>query len=257
MSRNRTRNRSNSVSNTNQSGTSAESQTPTDSNEQTDEVDVNNEQAEQEQQAPMEVVADDLTGATQTPVEKEEAAEPEKAEETEVPQETPAPEETIQAVTTPPVEQTQVSEEEVLVDSTTVFPEDNANVAKLKEILKELKEALSAYGKTPEEFAAAAKLHSSLVRHVVNNARSEIFDVVLAFYEENIDGVCDPMEFMKGSTLMSSSEEQQLGYLNNLFYQLAKKRFVRVDQARIVNVLKRPEIFTYFKRRMDGIKANA
>lgn len=147
--------------------------------------------------------------------------------------------------------------EEAVVDSTTPVEGDTPQVIKLKGILKELKEALQGYGKEPEHFKQAAAITVVLTRHVVNNARQEVFDALLAFFEENKDGVCSHQEFMKGSTTLSATDEHQVGFLHNLFLQLANRRFFKVNHAQVVNVLKRPEIANYFSRKVAGIKANS
>jgi len=211
---------------------------------------------------------DDVTDETQTPAEENKTLEQTETigdtvtgSEVKVTPETPEDEvETSEPQTTEPIAVadaiSEPASEEVPVEEPT-SNNDAPNVAKLKEILKLLKEALEGPGKNPEDFAHAAKLTTVLTRHITNNARPEVLDTLLAFYEENKDGVCGATEFMKGSTTLSATDEHQVGFLHNLFLQLANKRFFRVNDAQVVNILKRPEIATYFKRRVAGYKANA
>jgi hypothetical protein len=280
--RNRNRNRHQYQKPNTESPSSQESLNEDSSNENEDNV--TNEDNQEESAEQTETIGDDLTG--QTPSQQEEVVGSETSEEsTEVVEEdkvvTPESGNDLEPPViaegiTPPVKlrgatncliQADEAEfpnaimssepaEETAVDSTTPVEGDTVAVVKLKQILKELKEALQGYGKEPEHFKHAATITVVLTKHVTNNARSEVFDALLAFYEENKDGVCKPEEFMKGSTTLSATDEHQVGFLHNLFLQLAHRRFFKVNHTQVVNVLKRPEIANYFSRKVAGIKAN-
>jgi hypothetical protein len=255
MARNRNRNRNNFHSGTTppkvESVISQDDQNSISENEVNVDNEQNNESTPDVEQQTPEVISDDVTN--------KDTAAPQSPPEGSNDEDKTSSQETVQVDVAPQqIDTPVVSEDVVIVSDDIVVPstEDNPKVARLKEILTELKVALSGHGKQPEDFARAAQINASLVRFVIGNARPEVLDTLLAFYVENIDGVCSPTEFMKGSTTLSAAEEQQLGYLNNLFYQLATRRFVKINNAQVVNVLKRPEISTYFQRRMAGIKAH-
>jgi len=242
MARNRNRNRNNRNINTSTNvdqGVSENIETPIEENEDIVDNQKNNESVDPTGTQGDEIIGDDVTNQNTSPPKEEETAEETSQDETE-------------EVEVEVVEELIIMSDDMVVPST----EDTPKVAKLKEILSELKVALSGHGKTPEEFLHAAQLNATLVRYVMANYRPEVLDTLLAFYEENLDGVCRPTEFLKGSTTLSATEEQQVGLLHHLFYQLATKRFIKVNNSHVVNILKRPEIGNYFQRRMAGIKAN-
>lgn len=272
--RNRNRNRHQYQKPNTESGSVQESSLGDSSNENED--DVINEDNQEQSTEQTETIGDDLTG--QAPPQQEAITGTTDQEEfTKIVEEDKAVvqenlngiiSEVISENTTNPTEVNGTTEtldkvvssesaEEAVVDSTTPVEGDTPQVIKLKGILKELKEALQGYGKEPEHFKQAAAITVVLTRHVTNNARQEVFDALLAFFEENKDGVCSHQEFMKGSTTLSASDEHQVGFLHNLFLQLANRRFFKVNHAQVVNVLKRPEIANYFSRKVAGIKANS
>lgn len=132
---------------------------------------------------------------------------------------------------------------------------DDENVEKLKLMLAALKAKLGGYGKDPENFKIAAKQASTVTKFVISHPKTNVLDTLLAFFNENKDGVCAAENFMKGSTTLPATEEQQLGFLFNLFSDLANKRLVGVNASLVINVLKKPEIVNYFQRKVAGLKA--
>lgn len=148
-----------------------------------------------------------------------------------------------------------IVEAEVLTGATAPSAEDTEQVTRLKLLLIDLKAGLSARGKTPEDFRNAAKVASMVTKFVIANPKPPVLDTLLAFYVENKTGVCKPEEFMKGSTTLNRTDEQQVGFLNGLFSDIANGRATRINSAYVVNVLKRTEFVEYFKRKMNALRA--
>ena len=134
--------------------------------------------------------------------------------------------------------------------STSLSSDDDELVAALKLQLASFSKALSRPGSKPEDYRAAAKLALQITKFVIQTPKVSVLDALLAFFEENINGVCSQQMFMKGSTTLSGSDEQQVGFLYNLFAQMAMKQQVRINNQQVVAILKKPEIANYYQRRM-------
>lgn len=144
-----------------------------------------------------------------------------------------------------------VEENPVAVDTV-----DDPLVAELNVKLTEFKTALEGFGKTPEDFKDAAKKAAGVTKFVLKNAKPQVLDALLAFFVANKDGVATPAEVMKGSTTLPRGEEQQVGFLFNLFMALANRRVQNVNNSAIINVLRKPEIASYYLRKANGIRAS-
>lgn len=147
----------------------------------------------------------------------------------------------------------EIVQSEVL--STTEASGDDEQMVKFKNLLIDTKRALEGRGKVPEDFRTAANLTSKITKFIITQPRQQYLDTLLAFFIENKDGVCHGTEFMKGSTTLSRNDEQQLGFLNSLMNDLANRRISKVNHALITSVMRKPEIAEYFKRKMNGLKA--
>lgn len=134
--------------------------------------------------------------------------------------------------------------------------EENKKVAELNEKLALLKEALEGFGDKPDDFRAAAKKASDVVKFVTKFPTTPVLDALLAFFVDNKDGVTKGTNIMKGSTTLPANEEKAVGVLFNLFYELANRRIGSINPGFINSVLKKPEIVNYYNRRKAGIKQN-
>jgi hypothetical protein len=139
----------------------------------------------------------------------------------------------------------------------TITVADDEHVQTLKIQLAAFSKAVMRPGKKPEDFRNAATLAVQITKHVIQYPKVPVLDALLDFFRDNMDGVCAPTNFMKGSTTVGHSDERQVGYLYNLFSDLANKTVVRISNAQVINVLKKPEIAEYFNRKMAGIRQAA
>lgn len=136
-------------------------------------------------------------------------------------------------------------------------PEDTEVIHDLKIKLIELKKALQVKGKTPDEFKATAKITASFVKYLIKHPKNTAFDLVLGFFEENRNGVCEAREFMKGSTTLPGNEEQQVGLVFNLFDSLASKKPMPINTGLVYQVLKKVEFANYYTRKATGLRARS
>jgi hypothetical protein len=134
-------------------------------------------------------------------------------------------------------------------------PTDNENLTALRQIMRDFVKANTKPGKTPEHFKESASLAAALTRMVVQRPHIDVLDTLLEFFEENPKGVCDPTEFMKGSSTLSSKDEQTVGALFGLFNDLAKKASVKVNNGFLLQLLK-GSILNYYNRK-DAINLAA
>lgn len=146
--------------------------------------------------------------------------------------------------------------EEVVEEETGPVRSSDPIVADLENKLDEYKDLLAAYGKNPKDFKAAAAKSASIMKLVVKNPKVPVLDALLKFFVDNKDSVAKPDVFMSGSTSLPHGDEQQVGVLFNLFYSLANKRTERVSVSFVTNILKKPEIISYYNRKVAGYMAN-
>lgn len=132
---------------------------------------------------------------------------------------------------------------------TAVSDNDSDNMVTLKKLLEEFVTANAAFGSSPDDFRTSAKLTATITKHVIRYPKVDILDKLLSFFEANLDGVCDPTNFMKGSTSLPSADEQQVGYLYGLFYSLARRNNMSVNSSQVISVLKKPELANYYQRK--------
>lgn len=173
--------------------------------------------------------------------------------------ETPAPVETPEEQ---PAAQSEAPAEEPVVETVAVaaevapVAEQPPVVAGLTTLLATYKEQLSSYGKNPGDFKEPAKTLARVAKYVIDNPQRPVLDALLAFFVENKDGVAAIENIMRGSTTLPGEDERRVGLLVNLFAGLATKRIIPVQQTTVINALKRNEIFDYYNRKANGIKAH-
>ena len=155
------------------------------------------------------------------------------------------------AVVAPVVEADPVVE--VPVESVDDPVDDDEQVTALKIQLAAFAKLVGRPGKSPEDFKSAAKTAVQFTQFVIKYPKVPVLDALLAFFEENIDGACNPKNYMKGSTTLSRTDEQQVGFLYGLFSDLARKQSVKINSGLVVQILKKPEIVGYYNRRISGL----
>lgn len=133
---------------------------------------------------------------------------------------------------------------------------DNEPVRDLKVMLTAFKERLSNGGTQPEEFMLAARQASAITNHVIALPKVDVLDTLLAFFEENREGVCRPENVLQGTSTLNPDEDQKISYLFTLFLDLAARRAMPVNAAAVARILRKPEIGNYYNRRVAGIRAN-
>lgn len=143
--------------------------------------------------------------------------------------------------------------EETEVVATT---ESNPKTDRIKAVLADLKVALSRPGKDPKEFREAARLTATLTKLAITNPHTEVLDTILAFFVAENDGVAKPDVFMKGSTTLPKTEEQQVGFLFTMFSDLANRRPTKINSSLVINILRKPEFTSYYTRKVSGFKSN-
>lgn len=238
------------------------SRTPVAQTPSTEETTVSTPEVIEDTLTPKQPVETNGAPTAETPAQEEAPAQEDAAPQDDAEAETPEDEGTSDPVdeanvADEPVEETIVAETE---NETPVEVDINTNVdplvAELNAKLAEFKSALEGYGKTPEDFKDAAKKAAGVTKFVLKNAKPQVLDALLAFFVANKDGVATPAEVMKGSTTLPRGEEQQVGFLFNLFMALANRRVQNVNNSAIINVLRKPEIASYYLRKANGIRAS-
>lgn len=197
---------------------------------------------DQPEQAPHDVMPPDLTPA---PVAADSVPTPEVITGTE-PALASEP-----AVETAPLEVTQEDTAEV---EAAVVEIDNTDphVAKLNLLLQMFKEQNEQPGQVPEHFSESARTALAVTKYVIDKPKVEVLDALLAFFVAERDGVCSPIEYLKGSTTLSKFDEQKVGFLFNMFSDMSHRRGGPINSAHVAVVLGRQEIVGYYNRKRAG-----
>lgn len=140
-------------------------------------------------------------------------------------------------------------DEEVETSVLTVTADDDQATAKLKGLLTAWRSASLVAGRDVAHFKEAGVLSGRITRAIIDRPIDRMLDTLLAFFEEEKDGVCRETESAKGVLNLPQTEAMQAAFLWTLFTNMATKNFTRVDGGQVLNVLKRQEILTYYNRR--------
>lgn len=168
-------------------------------------------------------------------------------------QETPIDEEEFDETAETETPETELAPELVVEEPVS---EERRIVIGLNDKLAELKTLLEGFGEKPESFKLAARKSLDVAKYVLKYPKNDVLDALVVFFVENKDGVASGAEILKGSSTLGMEDEQLVSVLFNLFANIANKRTARVENGFVNGVLKRPEIMTYYNRRIAGIKAN-
>ncbi len=123
---------------------------------------------------------------------------------------------------------------------------EDPKVNHLNDLLRDFVEANNVSGDTPDHFANSARLANVITQYVINNPTIPVLNHLKDFFIANADGVCSAKNYMKGSTTLNFNDEQQVGFLYNLFKDIASGVRPRKNEALIIQVLKRIEILEYY-----------
>lgn len=143
--------------------------------------------------------------------------------------------------------------EEVVVETTAGVSEDNLQVAQLNALLVEFVIENTRPHSTPAGFQESAKKLVTITNFIIKSPKPVILDAFLAFIKANMGNVSKPENFLKGSTLLSKTDEQRVAFLYNLFRDIAVGSRVALNTNLVTNVLKRPEFIGYYNRQMNRL----
>lgn len=174
------------------------------------------------------------------------------------PQQAPADAEFVQAVAATVSEDVIEAATEAEGLSTDIRDGDSETLVTLKNLLVAYKKAREeASGSNPSDHRNAAALARDFTRHLIKFPRVEMLDTTLAFFEENKKGILSRDTMMMGSTTLNKVEEQQVGFLFNLFAELVSGTVQSMNAAVVTKVLSKPEFAGFYNRKVAAMKAVA
>jgi hypothetical protein len=141
-------------------------------------------------------------------------------------------------------------------EATMVEDGDDENVISLKLQLEALTQQLSRKGGDEASYEPAARLLLQITNFVCLHPKVPVLDTLYQYILDNIHGVAEPKILLQGNHLLSKPDAQKVGFLMNLFLDLAHRRKVNINSGLILQVLKKPEVINYYNRRMAGIVAH-
>ena len=144
----------------------------------------------------------------------------------------------------------------VVSDTTGEAVVDTKNVEKLKGLLTQFADAVTAPGHTSADYAGAAQLALAVTRLVCTTASRPVLDAFLDFVKASKDDVMSSETMMQGSVTLAKNDAEKVGYLFGLFLDLAHERVMPVVQTNVINVLGSADVYHYYERKMRGIKAS-
>lgn len=134
--------------------------------------------------------------------------------------------------------------------------DDNALVTELKGYLNDFATLNKKIGSDPKDFRESANMVSLITRFIIRGPKPPILNAFLAFVEEHKKDCCSGTNYMKGVDLLPQMEQQRIGYLFNLFSDVANGVLVRVDQNQIIRVLGKHEFVQFLSRRQAVMAQN-
>lgn len=130
---------------------------------------------------------------------------------------------------------------------------DDVNITEFKALLAEFVQENAKLSANSKDFARSAAIANQLTQKLIKMPTRPMLDTFAAFFEEHINDCCARENYMKGSTTLPTSNEQQVGILYNLFYAITKKLKTAINSGFVTTKLKATQFADYYNRRMAAL----
>jgi hypothetical protein len=221
---------------------------------QEEEMTEEEQQQESTSQTPVEEVTESTTPAEEIALEESQQEPTPTVEQSEEAPQEDTPSEPEQTSEEPASTEVVESDDDVEVPTddeqpTVVVVEDSKQLAKVKEILGKIKDAIATdTGGEISYMQDLADLLAGFLFVFRNNATPQILDYVVDFFKENLEGVCAPEKFLQPISLLDRQSQRRLSHIYTLWYSMASGQKTRVDNGASTTIMGKSTFYLYYRR---------